>query len=148
MSLFERVSTEMKTAMKARDAEKLKALRGIRAGFITAMKEDGADSLSDEACLVVLRRLSKQRKDSIDAYTNANRPELAAEEQAELDVIDAFLPALANEAQTRQWVREAVDSIGATSMKEMGRVMGHVMKNHRGEVDGNLTKKICQELLG
>ena len=148
MSLFERVSTEMKVAMKAREAERLKALRGIRAGFITAMKEDGADSLSDDACLAVLRRLSKQRKDSIEAYTSAARPELAAEEQAELDVIDTFLPALADEAQTRQWVREAVDATGASSMREMGRVMGHVMKNHRDEVDGNLTKKITQELLG
>ena len=148
MSIFEQVSTEMKVAMKAREADRLKALRGIRAGFITAMKEDGSDSLSDEACLTVLRRLSKQRKDSIDAYNNASRPELAAEEQAELDIIDAFLPALADEAQTRQWVQEAVDATGATSMKEMGRVMGHVMKNHRGDVDGNLTKKITQELLG
>ena len=148
MSIFEQVSTEMKVAMKAREADRLKALRGIHAGFITAMKEDGSDSLSDEACLTVLRRLSKQRKDSIDAYNNASRPELAAEEQAELNVIDTFLPALADEAQTRQWVQEAVDATGATSMREMGRVMGHVMKNHRGDVDGNLTKKITQELLG
>ena len=78
MSIFEDVSAQMKAAMKARDAERLKALRGIRAGFITAMKEDGSDKLSDEACLSVLRRLSKQRKDSIESYTSASRPDLAA----------------------------------------------------------------------
>lgn len=148
MSIFEDVSAQMKAAMKARDAERLKALRGIRAGFITAMKEDGSDKLSDDACLSVLRRLSKQRKDSIESYTSAARPDLAAEEQAELDVIDTFLPALADEAQTRTWVQEAIDATGASSMREMGRVMGMVMKNHRGDVDGNLTKKLVQELLG
>ena len=147
MSIFEDVSAQMKAAMKARDSARLKALRGIRAGFITAMKEDGSDQLSDEACLDVLRRLSKQRKDSIESYTSANRPDLAAEEQAELDVIDTFLPALADEAQTRIWVQEAIEATGASSMREMGRVMGMVMKNHRGDVDGNLTKKLVQELL-
>ena len=147
MSIFEDVSAQMKAAMKARDAERLKALRGIRAGFITAMKEDGADSLSDEACLNVLRRVAKQRRDSIDSYQQAGRADLAAEEQAELDVIETFLPALADDAQTRKWVEEAIASTGASSMREMGRVMGQVMKDHKGQVDGNRTREIVQELL-
>ena len=147
MSILDDVSAQMKAAMKAREAAKLKALRGIRAGFITAMKEDGSDRLSDEACLVVLRRLSKQRKDSIESYTSAGRADLAAEEQAELDVIDTFLPSLADEAQTRTWVQEAIETTGAFSPREMGRVMGAVMKAHKGEVDGNLTRKIASELL-
>ena len=147
MSIIEDVSAQMKAAMKAREAEKLKALRGMRAGFITAMKEDGSDTPSDEACLAVLRRLSKQRKDSIESYTSANRPDLAAEEQAELDVIETFLPALADEAQTRAWVQQAIDATGASSPREMGRVMGAVMKEHKGQVDGNLTRKIASELL-
>jgi uncharacterized protein YqeY len=147
MSIIEDVSAQMKAAVKAREAEKLKALRGMRAGFITAMKEDGSDTLSDEACLAVLRRLSKQRKDSIESYTSANRPDLAAEEQAELDVIETFLPALADEAQTRAWVQQAIDATGASSPREMGRVMGAVMKEHKGQVDGNLTRKIASELL-
>ena len=147
MSIFEDVSAQMKSAMKARDAERLKALRGIRAGFITAMKEDGADSLSDEACLNVLRRVAKQRRDSIDSYQQAGRADLAAEEQAELDVIETFLPALADDAQTRQWVEEAIAATGASSMREMGRVMGQVMKDHKGQVDGNRTRAIVQELL-
>ena len=147
MSIVEDVSNQMKIAMKARDSGRLKALRGIRAGFITAMKEDGSDSLSDEACLEVMRRLSKQRRDSIESYTSAGRADLAAEEQAELDVIETFLPALANADQTRIWIQEAIDTTGASSMKEMGRVMGMVMKNHKGQVDGNLTRKLVQELL-
>jgi len=147
MSILDDVSAQMKSAMKAREADRLRALRGIRAGFITAMKEDGSDKLADEACLGVLRRLAKQRRDSIESYTSAGRADLAAVEQAELEVIGIFLPALADEAQTRAWVAEAIESTGASSGREMGRVMGAVMKAHKGQVDGNLTRKIVGELL-
>ena len=147
MPILEDVSAQMKTAMKAREADRLRALRGIRAGFITAMKEDGSDKLADEACLVVLRRVAKQRRDSIESYTSAGRADLASIEQAELDVIETFLPALADEAQTRAWVAEAIEATGASSAREMGRVMGTVMKAHKGQVDGNLTRKIVSELL-
>jgi uncharacterized protein YqeY len=91
--------------------------------------------------------VAKQRRDSIESYTSAGRADLAAVEQAELEVIGTFLPALADEAQTRAWVAEAIESTGASSGREMGRVMGAVMKAHKGQVDGNLTRKIVGELL-
>ena len=147
MSIIEEVSAQMKVAMKAREADTLRALRGMRAGFITAMKADGSETLSDEACVAVLRKLGKQRRDSIESYNSAGRADLAAVEQAELDIIDTFLPSLADEAQTRAWVQEAIAASGASSAREMGRVMGMVMKSHKGEVDGNLTRTIASELL-
>jgi hypothetical protein len=97
--------------------------------------------------VAVLRKLGKQRRDSIESYNSAGRADLAAVEQAELDIIDTFLPSLADEAQTRVWVQEAIAASGASSAREMGRVMGMVMKSHKGEVDGNLTRTIAGELL-
>ena len=148
MGLVETVTAQMKDAMKAREAARLGALRNIRAAFLVEMKKDGSESLADAVALAVLRRLAKQRQESIDAFTQANRPERVAEEQAELAVIEAFLPRLADEATTRGWVREAIAASGATSAKELGRVMGALMKAHKGDVDGDLARRLASELLG
>jgi uncharacterized protein YqeY len=147
MPLIDDVSNQMKDAMRAKDQARTLALRSIRAGFITAMKEDGKDTLSDEACIEVLRRIAKQRQDSIDAYVSANRPDMADAERAELVVINAFLPQLADEATTRAWVAEAIAATKASSVKEVGKVMGAVMKAHKGDVDGALVKRLAEALL-
>ena len=147
MAIHETISTQMKDAMKARQAERLSALRGIRAIFLNEMKRDNADSLDDETCVTLLRRLEKQRKESIDAFEKGGREEMAAAERAELAVIQEFLPSLADEETTRRWVGEAIAETGAASSKDAGRVMGTVMKAHRGEVDGGLAKRIAGELL-
>lgn len=147
MSINDQVSQLLKEAMRNKDAGRLRALRGIRAAFIAAMKEDGSDTLSDDACLPLLRRLAKQRKESITAFKKGGRDELAADEQAELDVIEAFLPKMADEAMTQKWVEEAIEATGASSKADMGRVMGHLMKNHRGEMDGKLANQMVNRLL-
>jgi len=148
MSLVETVSAELKTAMRARDKSRVAALRGIRAAFIEAMKKDGSDTLSDEVVQPILRRLAKQRRESIEAYDKGGRPELAAEERSELAVIEAFLPQQADEAQTRAWVEAAIAQTGAAAMSDMGKVMGILMKNHRDTLDGKLANTIVRELLG
>ena len=147
MAIIDDVTTQMKAAMRAKEADKLRALRGIRAAFIEEMKKDGRDSLSDEAAQTTLRRLAKQRRDSLETYTAAGRQDLADVEAAELAVIETFLPQLADEAQTRAWVAEAVAAAGATSMRDMGKVMGALMKARRGQVDGGLARKLVQEAL-
>jgi len=147
MSLVQRVSEELKGALKARDTHRVAALRGIRAAFINEMKKDGADDLSEETCIGVLRRLEKQHKESIEAFDHAGRAELAAAERAELVVIESFLPKLADEETTRRWVQEAIQQSGATAARDLGRVMGAVMKAHKGEVDGNLARRLAGELL-
>jgi uncharacterized protein YqeY len=144
----ETVTAQMKDAMKAKDAPRLSALRNIRAAFLVEMKKDGSETLDDAASIAVLRRLAKQRQESIEAFTAAQRPERVAEERAELGVIDEFLPRLADEATTRAWVEEAIAASGATSAKELGKVMGALMKAHKGDVDGDLARRIAAERLG
>lgn len=147
MALFDEIGGQLQEAMRARDEARLRALRGIRAAFLTEQKKDGAETLSDEVCVGLLRRLEKQRLESIEAFSQAGREAQAEAERQELAVIREFLPRLADEAQTRTWVREAIESSGASGASELGRVMGTVMKAHRGEVDGNLARRIATELL-
>ena len=147
MPIFDTITAQMKDAMKAKEAARLAALRAIRAAFLTEMKKDNSDSVPDETCVGLLRRLEKQRRESIDAFEKAGRDEQAAAEKAELAVIGEFLPSLADEATTRAWVKEAIEASGASAAGDVGRVMGAVMKAHKGDVDGNLARSIAGELL-
>ena len=139
---------ELLDRMRAKDAPRLAVLRSMRAAFQTELKREGAETLSDDACVAVLRRLAKQRKESIDAFEQAGRADRAAEERAELEVIETFLPSLADESQTRSWVEAAIAETGASAPGDVGRVMGALMKAHKGDVDGLLAKKLVAELLG
>jgi len=112
MSIAEDVTSQMKAAMKAKKALRLSTLRSMRTVFLNEMKKDGSDSVSDEVCQTLLRKLEKQRKESIEAFTKGARPEMAENERAELAVIQEFLPQLADEAQTRAWVEAAIAQTG------------------------------------
>jgi uncharacterized protein len=147
MSIVDRVSDELKQAMRAQLKDRVTGLRQIRAGFIEAMKVDGSDSLADDKAEEVLRRLAKQRRESIEAYDTAGRADLAEQERAELAVIEAFLPQLADEATTRAWVDAALAETGATSARDMGRVMSALMAAHKGQVDGKLANRLVRERL-
>ena len=147
MSLVDDVSSEMKDALKAKDAIRLQALRNIRAAFLNEMKKDGADTLSDEICVGLLRRLEKQRKESIEAFEGAGRTEQAAVEKGELAVIQRYLPSLADRDTTRGWVQAAIEASGVSDAKQLGKVMGVLMKEHKGEVDAGLAKQLAAELL-
>jgi len=147
MGIYSTVNEQMKEAMKARDKARLTALRGIRAAFIEAIKKDNSDTLSDEDCMTILRRLGKQRAESVEAYTQGGRTDLAEAEAAELAVIEVFLPKLADASTTEAWVDEAVAATGANSPSDMGKVMGHLMKHHRGEIDGKLANQLVRASL-
>jgi uncharacterized protein YqeY len=96
----------------------------------------------------VLRRLAKQREESIEAFAGVGRADRAEAERAEKAVIESFLPRLADEATTRVWVQAAIAETGAASARDLGRVMGALMKAHRDDVDGQLARKLAGELLG
>ena len=147
MPIAEDVTSQLKSAMKAKDQRRLSALRSMRTAFLNEMKKDGSDSISDEVCETLMRKIEKQRKESIDAFVKGDRPEMADAERSELAVIQEFLPQLADESQTRAWVEEAVAQTGATEAKDMGKVMGALMKAHKADIDGNLARGIVQELL-
>lgn len=147
MAILDAVTAQMKDAMRAKDKIRLGGLRAIRASFIEAMKKDGSDTLADEAAIGILRRLEKQRKESITAYADGGRDDLAAVERAELEVLQEFLPSLADEDTTTAWVQAAIAESGAAGPSDMGRVMGALMKAHKGEVDGGMAKTIALRLL-
>jgi uncharacterized protein YqeY len=142
-TLNQRVQGDLKQAMKDRNEDRVRAIRMIRAAFIEASKE-GAGEITDERALEALRRIRKQRVESAEQYRAGGRPELAEAEEAEMRVIDGYLPKLADEAQTRAWVKEAIAASGATSKKEVGKVMGAVMKAHKADVDAGLVRTIAE----
>ena len=148
MGLVERVSEQMKVAQKTRDNAQLSALRNVRAALLNEMKKDGSPTLDDAVAIGVLRRLAKQREESIEAFASAGRSDRADAERAEKAVIESFLPRLADEATTRSWVQSAIAETGAASARELGKVIGAVMKAHRDDVDGALVRKLAGELLG
>jgi uncharacterized protein YqeY len=147
MAIVDDVTSQMKDAMRAKDALRLATLRSMRSAFLNEMKKDGSDSIPDAVCETLLRKLEKQRKESIDAFSKGGREEMAEAERAELAVIQEFLPQLADETQTRVWVEAAIAETGASGPKEMGKVMGALMKAHKAELDGNVAREIVQELL-
>jgi uncharacterized protein YqeY len=147
LSIYERVNAELKEAMKAQDKTRLNGLRGIRAAFIEVLKLDNSTTIPDEKAFEILRRLSKQRKESIEAYTAGGRTDLATEEQRELEVLEAFLPKMADEATMREWVVQAIAAAGAATQKDLGKVMGALNGAHRGQFDGKAANTLIRELL-
>ncbi len=147
MSISDDVTNQMKDAMRAKDALRLSTLRSMRTVFLNEMKKDGSDSVSDEVCEKLLRKLEKQRKESIEAFSKGGREEMANNERAELAVIQEFLPQLAGEAKTRDWVDAAIAETGAAGAGDIGKVMGALMKAHKAEIDGSLARGIVQARL-
>jgi len=148
MAIQDQITSQLKEAMRAKDTARTNALRNIRAAFLNEMKKDNADALDDETCVALLRRLEKQRRESIEAFERGGRAELAAAETAELEVIREFLPRLADEATTRKWVQGAIEVSGAAGPSDLGKVMGALKKARAGEVDMGLANRVARELLG
>jgi uncharacterized protein YqeY len=148
VSIETQVADALKTAMKAKDTVATRALRNIRAAFLSRKKEDGAEVITDADALVVLRRLHKQLTESVEAYEGGGREDLAADERAERAVLEGFLPRLADEPTTRGWIEAAIASTGAAGPADLGKVMGALMKGHKDELDGKLANRIVRELLG
>ena len=133
--------------MKSKDSDTVKALRGIRASFITAIKEEGKDDIGDAEALRCLRKLEKMRKEAIEMFDKGGRQDLREAEEKELRIIQEYLPQLAGEDQTRLWVEEAIKQTGAEKMKDMGKVMGSIMKKYADQVDKGLVNRIAKEKL-
>jgi uncharacterized protein YqeY len=131
----------MKTAMREGDAQRRDTLRMAIAAVQNAAK-DKRDDLTDEETLAVLTKQVKTRRESIKAYTDAGRGDLASKEQDEIDVLEPYLPEQMGEDEIRALVAEAIESTGASSPKDMGRVMGALMPKVKGRADGKLVSGI------
>jgi len=148
MNLFDRVSEDIKKAMLARDSQTLEALRGIKKEFLEAKTAKGSDgNLSDEKAVAILAKMIKQRKESADIYTQQNRPELAATEMAQAEVISRYMPASLSEEELTEKLREIIVRVGASSPKEMGKVMGVASKELAGRAEGKAISAKVKELL-
>ncbi len=148
MDLFDKVSADIKSAMLARDQVRLEALRGIKKEFLEAKTAKGSDgSLSDEMATKVLVKMVKQRKESAEIYNQQNRPELAQEELAQAAVIEEYLPKQLSDEELTEELKKIIDQVGATSAKEMGRVMGVASKALAGRADGRAISAKVKELL-
>lgn len=146
--LFDQISNDIKEAMKARDKVRLEALRNIKKVFIEAKTAPGAnDTLEDAQALKILQKLAKQGHDSADLYTSQNRPDLAEEEMAQVNVIESYLPKQMSEEEIEAVVKEIIAQTGAQSMKEMGKVMDIASKQLAGKADGKKISEIVKKLL-
>ena len=147
MNLKDKIFADLTEAMKAKDANRLSTLRMVKANLMNRQIEKGSE-LTDEEITKALETLVKQRKDSIEQYTNAGRHELAEKEQAEISVIEKYLPQAASREEIEQAVSEAIQETGASSMKEMGAVMKAALAKLEGKTaDGKLVSETVKTKL-
>ncbi len=148
MSLQDGIMSAMKTAMKAKDQTALTALRAVKSAILLAQTETGAtESLTEEQELKILQKQVKQRKDSAAIFLEQGREDLAKPELAEVEVIGQFLPKAMGEADIEKVVDKIIETIGASGMKDMGRVMGMVSKELAGKADGKTISTIVKQKL-
>ena len=146
MSLTEQLQADMKTAMRDGDAHRRDTLRMVIAAAQNAAKEK-REPLSDEEALAVITKQVKTRRESIKAFRDAGRDDLADKEQSEIDVLEPYLPEQMGEDEVRALVVEAVAATGATSPRDMGKVMGALMPKVKGRADGKLVSSLVNEEL-
>lgn len=148
MTLEQQIQEDIKAAMKARDSVAMNAVRAVK-GEILLFKtaEGGSGEVTDEDVLKMIRKLVKQRRESAEQYVAAGRKELADNELAEATVIEKYLPKQLSEAEVEAKVKEIIAALGATSLKEMGKVMGAANAALAGQADGKTISGIVRKLL-
>lgn len=146
MNLKERITEDTKDALRKKDGERLKVLRMIKASIGEA-EIDKHGPLNDQEVLAILVKASKQRRESIEAYREGERGDLVAVEEAELAIIEAYLPRQLSEEELRAAVAGAIAALGAQGPKDMGRVMKHLVAQLRGQADGRLVNELVREAL-
>ncbi len=147
MNLIEQVNAGIITAMKAKETDRLRALRGIKSAFLLLQTGEGVTEVTDEMCTKALQKLAKQRKDSLEIYQTQGREDLASVEAAELAIIEEFLPAQMSEDNVRAKIQEVITESGLSGAANMGKVIPLAMKALSGQADGKLISQIVKELL-
>lgn len=148
MDLFTQISEDIKGAMKARDKVALETLRNVKKVFLEAKTAPGAnDTLTDEDALKLMQKLVKQGKDAAQIYVGQNRQDLADEELAQVAVIERYLPKMLSTEELEAAVKQIIEAVGATSMKDMGKVMGTATKQLAGKAEGRAINEVVKRLL-
>jgi uncharacterized protein YqeY len=148
MNLEAKIMESLKTAMKAKDEVALRTLRAIKAAIIIEKTAEGASGEIDEATEIkMLQKMAKQRKDSLQIFEQQQREDLASKEREELVIIEQFLPAQMSEEEIKQALQQIINTVGASSMADLGKVMGIASKELAGKADGKLIATLVKELL-
>ena len=150
MSLKDRIGEDIKSAMKAKDKIRLETVRSIKKVILekeVALRPKGQDSLTEEQEIEVLSQQAKQRRDSIEQYRNGGREDLAEKEAQELAIIETYLPKQLSDEEVNSILDEIIASVGATTAKDLGKVMGVAMKQLKGKADGKKIQTMVKEKL-
>ena len=147
MNLADHINSEIKEAMKAKNADRLRALRGIKSAFMLLQTSDKASNLSEDDFQKTLAKLAKQRKDSLEVYIQQGREDLAEVEKSELAVIEEFLPEQMSEEEVRNVISKIITEAGLSGPASMGKAMPLAMKELSGKADGKLISAIVKEAL-
>ncbi|MCF7805360.1 MAG: GatB/YqeY domain-containing protein [Candidatus Marinimicrobia bacterium] len=146
MSLIDKLNDDLKSAMKSKDKVRLETIRSLKS-MLREKEIEKNDDLSEEEQIKVLSSAAKRRREAIESYQEGGRTELADQEQAELEIIETYLPEQLSEDDIRELVDEILEETGASTMQDMGRVMGAIMPKVRGQADGSLVQQIVKEKL-
>jgi uncharacterized protein YqeY len=147
MSLEEQINQDMKAAMKAKDKAGLRGLRAIKSALLMANTDGSGEEVNEEKEIQILQKLVKQRKESLSIYEEQNREDLAEKELEEIETIKKYLPEPLSEAALKAKLREIIDNLGASSMKDMGAVMSNANQTLAGKADSSMMAKFVKDLL-
>ena len=148
MTLEERINADIKAAMLAKERKKLDALRAVKSAILLLKTNGSGDAISEEAEIACLQKLVKQRKESAELYKQQNRMDLYEDEAFQQAVIEAYLPEQMSEEEIRTELQKIISETGASSVKDMGKVMGAAQKAFAGRADNKVVSSIVKELLG
>jgi len=150
MSLKDQIGEDIKTAMKAKDKVRLQTVRGIKKAILdkeVEVRPKGQDSLTEVQEIELLSQQAKQRRDSIEQFTNAGRDDLAEKERQELTIIETYLPEQVSDAEVEAMIDKIIADSGASSLKDLGKVMGPAMKELKGKADGKKIQELVKSKL-
>ena len=147
MTVQDQITNDIKEAMKARNVDKLAALRAVKSAIMLEATKDGSTIVADEVSLKLIAKLVKQRKDSAAIFEEQNRPDLVVDEVNQLAYLEPYLPAQMSEDEVRKVVREVIAKVGASSPADMGKCMGPLMGRLNGKADGSLISRLVKEEL-
>ncbi|GAA2977725.1 GatB/YqeY domain-containing protein [Lentilactobacillus parakefiri] len=147
MSVYDKLLSDMKDAMKARDKVRLGVIRGIKAQVMNAKVADGNHDLTEDQINDIIMKEIKQQKESLEEFQKADRQDLVEEQQAKLKIAEEYAPKQLSEAEVEKVVQETISQIGAESMADFGKVMGAIMPKVKGQADGSIINKLVKQQL-
>ena len=148
MSLEVKINTDLKEAMKAKDQVRLRGIRAIKSAILLLKTDGSGSTITEDTEIKLLQKLVKQRKDSLDIYEKQNREDLAVKEREEIAIIEAYLPEQMSPEELESTIKGIIEQTGASSMRDMGKVMGLASKQLAGRADGKTISNVVKTLLG